>query len=139
MKLFSLALLLTATQGIRKASKMPTAQETLCAMRRDGKLNLEDAYFAPSAKEHRDGGYNFQALAQGDDKEKKEKLGHDKLDQTAFERHLQVNMGNNSGLVYNDKFQDGIRQPWNPMNTWEGKETKLDKGGFTKWINGLCN
>ena len=109
MKLTSIALLLASTQAIRSKkealSQMPTAQETLCQMRRDGKLDLENAYFTPTAREHRDGGYNYQALAQGDDKkEEKEKLGHETLDQTAFERHLQANMGNNSGLVYNAKF-----------------------------------
>ena len=62
---------------------MPTGQETLCAMRRDGKLNLEDTYFSRGAgfKEHRDGGFNTQALVQ------KEGEGP-KLDQSSFERHL---------------------------------------------------
>ena len=93
MKCTALALFLSSTQAIRTQkdalAQMPTAQETLCQMRRDGKLDLENAYFTPSAKEHRDGGYNYQALAQGDDKkDEKEKSGHDTLDQTAFERHL---------------------------------------------------
>ena len=92
MKLTSLALLFTSATAIRlqkdSLAQMPTAQETLCQMRRDGKLDLENAYFAPSAKEHRDGGFNYQALAQGDDKKEKETLGHETLDQTSFERHL---------------------------------------------------
>ena len=88
MKTFAVALLIAGTSAIRTTkevlSQMPTAQETLCQMRRDGKLNLEDTYFqqGKSFREHRDGGYNTQALAQGD-------AEGPKLDETAFERHLQ--------------------------------------------------
>ena len=87
MKLFALAALLSASQAIRKHSElhMPTAQETLCSMRRDGKLNLEDTFFdrGQGFKEHRDGGFNTQALAQGEGGE------GPKLTETDFERHLQ--------------------------------------------------
>ena len=84
---------------------MPTGSETLCAMRKAGRLDLENTFFdTKNFKEHRDGGYNTQALVQvhGDDEkeDKKKKV----LDQTAFERHLQQNMGNGAGLVYNANF-----------------------------------
>ena len=110
MKLVSLALLFASSEAIVLKTQMPTGQETLCAMRRTGKLDIEGTFFSETFKEHRDGGYNAVALAQVD----LPKV----LDETAFERFLQQNMGNNAGLVYNAQFQDAIRQPWNPMNTW---------------------
>ena len=102
-----IALFLASAAAIRTQkealAQMPTAQETLCQMRRDGKLNLEDTYFqrGKTFNEHRDGGFNTQALVQvKDDDKKQDKV----LDQTSFERHLQQNMGNGAGLVYNANF-----------------------------------
>ena len=64
MKIFAIALLLTSTEAIRLKSEMPDAQDTLCVMRRNGKLDLENTYFGGKDQfnEHRDGGYNTQAL-----------------------------------------------------------------------------
>merc|ERR1711971_170808 len=89
-KMKNLALFVCGAAAIRiqkdNLAQMPTGQETLCAMRRDGKLNLEDTYFSRggSFKEHRDGGFNTQALAQGEGKE----VDGPKLDESSFERHL---------------------------------------------------
>ena len=107
MKLLSLAVLFTSVEAIRMKSSMPTGQETLCVMRRTGKLDLEGTFFNKKFNENRDGGFNAVALVQtdGDDEEKKEgKKGKPVLDQTSFERFLQRNMGNNAGLVYNAEF-----------------------------------
>ena len=104
MKTIATALLLSAAGAItlRKEalSQMPTGQETLCALRKDGKLNLEDTFFSRGGafKEHRDGGFNTQALAQAEPEGE-----GPKLTESDFERHLQQNMGNNAGLVYNAK------------------------------------
>ena len=87
MKFTTLACLFASTSAIRMRSDMPTGQETLCAMRRAGRLDLENTFFdTKNFKEHRDGGFNTQALVQttGDDEKPKKKI----LDQTAFERHL---------------------------------------------------
>merc|ERR1719238_2250559 len=101
MKFTTLACLLASTSAIRKKSNMPTGQETLCAMRRAGRLDLENTFFdTKNFKEHRDGGFNTQALVQTGD-EGKEKEKKKVLDQTSFERPLQQNMGNGAGLVYN--------------------------------------
>ena len=59
-------------------------------MRRAGRLDLENTFFdTKNFKEHRDGGFNTQALVQtkGDD-EKEEKPKKKILDQTSLERHL---------------------------------------------------
>ena len=77
MQLTALILLVTGTEAIRKNnfSQMPTGQGTLCALRKDGKLNLEDTYFSRGEggfKEHRDGGFNTQALVQKEDKKEGE-------------------------------------------------------------------
>ena len=60
MKLFAL---IAAVSAIRMRTEMPTGQETLCAMRRAGRLDLENTFFdTKNFKEHRDGGFNTQAL-----------------------------------------------------------------------------
>ena len=86
---FTIACLIASTTAIRMTSNMPTGSETLCAMRRAGRLDLENTFFdTKNFKEHRDGGFNTQALVQveGDAKAAaKEPI----LDQTSFERHLQ--------------------------------------------------
>ena len=103
MKLVALAALFATSSAIRMKSNMPTGSETLCAMRRAGRLDLENTYFdTKNFKEHRDGGFNTQALVQTGDDEGKSKGKI--LDQTSFERHLQQNMGNGAGLVYNANF-----------------------------------
>ena len=84
---FTILALVASTSAIRMKSEMPTGQETLCAMRRAGRLDLENTYFdTKNFKEHRDGGFNTQALVQveGDDEKPKKKI----LDQSSFERHL---------------------------------------------------
>merc|ERR1711907_405043 len=104
MKIAALCALFATSSAIRMKSNMPTGSETLCAMRRAGRLDLENTFFdTKNFKEHRDGGFNTQALVQtGDEGEGKSK--GKLLDQTSFERHLQQNMGNNAGLVYNANF-----------------------------------
>merc|ERR1712166_1443624 len=89
MKFILLAALVNSIDAIRMKSEMPTGQETLCVMRRTGKLDLETTYFSPDFKEHRDGGFNAVALAQvnGDD-DKKKARAIAPLDQTSFERIL---------------------------------------------------
>merc|ERR1719265_296248 len=106
MKLISLAVLFSSVEAIRYKASMPTGAETLCVMRRTGKLDIENTWFKGKKwGEHRDGGFNAIALAQtsGDD-EKKEDDAKPVLDETAFERWLQRNMGNNACLVYTAEF-----------------------------------
>ena len=110
MKIVAIAALFATSSAVTLRSRMPTGSESLCAMRRAGKLNLEDTYFAAGKtfNEHRDGGFNTEAVQLRDDGDepapkkgaKKERV----LNQTDFERHLQQNMGNNAGLVYNANF-----------------------------------
>ena len=101
MKFLSLALLFSSAEAITLRTQMPTGAETLCAMRRTGKLDIEGTFFSDTFKENRDGGFNAVAFVQLD---KDDKAPAKVLDETAFERFLQQNMGNNAGLVYNAQF-----------------------------------